>query len=54
MNFGDFAVSLWLIPVAVQILLPLVILCGWMVFKIPFLLFGAKPSMSNVEPSFAR
>ena len=54
MNFGDFAVSLWLIPVAFQILLPLVLFCGWMVFKIPSLLFGAKTSMSNVEPSFAR
>ena len=54
MNFGDYAVSLWLLPVAFQIVLPLIILCGWAVLKLPALLFGAKGSMSRVEPSFAR
>ena len=53
MNFGNFAVVLWLIPVVFQILLPLVLFCGWMVFKLPSLLFGSKASMSNVEPACA-
>lgn len=54
MNFADVVLFFWLIPVAFQILLPLVLFCGWMVFKIPSLLFGAKSSIRNVEPSFAR
>ncbi len=54
MNFGDYAVYLWLIPVVFQIFLPLVLLCGWMVIKLPFLLFGSKSSEPKLEPSFAR
>ena len=54
MNFGDYTLYLWLFPVAFQILLPLVVLCGWTVFKIPSLLFGLLASKSNVEPAFAR
>jgi len=54
MNFGDLAVSLWLIPVALQIFIPLVLLCGWMVIKIPYVLFGKKTPEGNIEPSFAR
>ncbi len=54
MNFGDFAVSLWLIPVALQIFLPLVLFCGWQVIKFSLSLFGTKTSMGKIEPSFAR
>ena len=54
MDFGDLAVSLWLIPVALQIFIPLALLCGWLVIKLPLLLLGRKASVGNIEPSFAR
>lgn len=46
MNFGDHIVYIWLLPVALQIFLPLVIFCGWAVLKLSALLFG-----SNIFPT---
>jgi len=55
MHFSDYIVYLWMIPVASQILVPLVILCGWTVSKLPALLSGSKASMgSAVGPACAR
>ena len=34
MNISEYIVYLWLLPVAVQIVLPLVILCGWAVYRV--------------------
>jgi len=53
MDFGNFAVVLWLIPVTFQIIIPLVILCGWTVLKLPSLFASSKSTVSNAEPSFA-
>ena len=34
MNISDYIVYLWLLPVAVQIVLPLAILCGWSICRL--------------------
>ena len=45
--------TLWLIPLAFQIVLPLLILCGWTLLKLVTLLFGSTSSRSIVEPAFS-
>ena len=49
MHFSDYLVYLWLIPITLQILLPLVILCGWTIIKLPSLLFGSKDLMRSAD-----
>jgi hypothetical protein len=51
MNIGNYAVYFWLLPVAFQIILPLVMLCGWAIFRLGALLFGSKASGSIIEPA---
>lgn len=54
MNISDYLVYLWMLPVVLQIILPFVILCGWLVMKLPALLFGfKKPTKYKIEPEFA-
>ena len=53
MHISDYLVYLWLIPVSLQIIVPLAILCGWTVLKLPLLFVSSKSSMSNTEPDFA-
>jgi hypothetical protein len=50
MNIGNSVVYFWLLPVAFQIVLPLAMLCGWMVLRLATTLFGSKAPRSNVEP----
>ena len=50
MKISDYIVYLWMFPVVLQILLPLVILCGWMVTKPLVLLFGSRGLNSRYEP----
>ena len=37
MHFSDYLVYLWLIPITLQILVPLAILCGWTIIELPLL-----------------
>ena len=53
MNISDFIVYLWLFPVVLQILLPLAVLCGWTVIKLPVLLIGNKRPAHKAAPIFA-
>ncbi len=54
MKISDYLVYLWILPVVLQIILPLVILCGWLVIKLPALLFGfKKPTTYRGKPEFA-
>lgn len=54
MNLTDYVVFFWLLPVVLCIILPLLILCGWFVVKLPSLLFGIKKPRIDKEPIFAR
>jgi hypothetical protein len=38
MNFSDYIVYLWLFPFTAQILLPLLVLGGWSLLKLPTVL----------------
>ncbi len=49
MMISDYIVYLWMFPVVLQILLPLVILCGWMVTKPLVLLFGFREPKTSYE-----
>ena len=53
-NLTDYVVFLWLFPVFLCIILPLLILCGWVVVKLPSLLFGKKTPRVEAEQIFAR
>jgi len=49
MNISGYIVYLWMFPVIFQILLPMIILLGWMVNKLPALLFGLrKPTEDRI------
>lgn len=54
MNASDYIAYLWLIPVVLQIILPIIILCGWSLTKLPALLFGDSRPELNVSPITAR
>jgi len=54
MHIGDYFVYFWLIPVFSQIIIPLLMLCGWTVLKLPSLVASSKATVNNAEPSFAR
>ena len=53
MDVGDFALYAWLFPVVVQIALPLAVLLGWMVIKLPLSLLGREKSTTLAEQAFA-
>ncbi len=55
MEISNYIVYLWLFPVVLQIILPLVTLCGWMVMKLPAILLGfMRPITHGVKkPVFA-
>ena len=50
MNFGDYIAYLWLVPVLFQIDLPIVILFGWSVVKLPSFLVGISKEGVNFSP----
>ncbi len=50
---ADFAPYVWLFPVVLQIVLPLVVLSGWLVLKLPLLLFGRRAAGTEDTKVFA-
>ncbi len=52
--FSDYAVYFWMIPLVFQIVLPLIILCGWGLLKLPSLIFGRKEHAVALNPALAR
>ena len=50
MNFGDYIAYLWLVPVLSQIILPIVILFGWSVGKLPALFVWVSKEGVNAAP----
>jgi len=50
MNFGGSIAYLWLVPVLFQIVLPIVILFGWSVVKLPSFLVGISKEGVNFSP----
>ena len=53
MGISDFAPYAWLFPVVVQIVIPLVVLLGWMVIKLPLSLFGRERPTTLAEQALA-
>ena len=53
MNPSDFAVYAWFFPVVFQIILPLVVLSGWLVLKLPSVLFGKQTAEMDAEEVLA-
>lgn len=55
MSLSEFLVLLLFFPVVLQIILPLMVLCGWTVIKLPvfFVMREAKQSFSKADPAIA-
>lgn len=53
MSASDVALYAWLFPVVVQIVLPLVVLLGWMVIKLPLSLFSRDKSTTFAEQALS-
>lgn len=55
MKISDYIVYLWMFPVVLQVLLPLVLLGGWMVTKPLVLMFGSREPKASYEsdPAYA-
>ena len=53
MDVGDFAFYVWLLPVVLQIVLPLTLFLGWVVIKMPMLVLGKAKSEIHAEPALA-
>ena len=53
MDVGDFALYAWLLPVVVQIVLPLALFCGWLVIKLPLMLLGRDKPTTLAEQVLA-
>jgi hypothetical protein len=53
MGASDIALYAWLFPVIGQIVLPLVVLFGWMVIKLPLSLLGRDKSTTLAEQALA-
>ena len=55
MNLSEYLVLLLFFPVILQIILPLAVLCGWMVIKLPvaFVMREARQSHSRAEHAAA-
>ncbi len=43
-DYSILAPFFWILPVSIQIILPLIILCCWMLIKIPYELFRSEYS----------
>ena len=54
MGVSDFVVYVWLFPVAVQIVLPLIILVGSMVIKLPMSLLSREKTINIADQAFVR
>ena len=53
MGISDVVLYAWLYPVVIQIVLPLAVLFGWMVIKLPLSLLGREKSTTLAEQAFA-
>lgn len=54
MKISEFVVYLWMVPLMLQILFPLVVLCAWVVIKIPVSLFGLlRPAPPKSRTAYA-
>lgn len=55
MSLSEYLVLLLFLPVSLQIILPLVILCVWTVIKLPllFVIREARPSYPKAEAAAA-
>lgn len=53
MKFSDYIVYLWMFPVVLHVVLPLLLLCAWMVIKPLVLLFGFKEPKTTLGSSRA-
>lgn len=53
MDVSNFAFYVWLLPVVLQIVLPLTLFLGWAVIKMPMLVLGKSKSEIHAEPALA-
>ena len=53
MNPTEFAVYAWPFPVVLQIILPLVVLSGFLVLKLSMTVFGKQTAELNAERTLA-
>jgi hypothetical protein len=55
MGPGEYLILLLFFPVVMQIIVPLMVLCGWMVIKLPLSLLGwDEPTTLAEEAALAR
>lgn len=54
MILGDVIVYFWLLPLTLEILLPLAILCGWAVIKLLSFFFGANKAPNSIYQTEVR
>ena len=53
MRPSEYLILLLFFPVVLQIILPLVVLCGWMVIKLPLMLLGRDDPTTLAEEGLA-
>lgn len=49
MNPADLALYAWLFPVVLQIVLPLLVLSGWLVLKLPLMLLSGHTAETRAK-----
>ena len=47
---NEYLLFIWLFPLAFEIVLPLIILCSWSLYKLPNLIFKVLGLSSNPKP----
>ena len=53
MDPGEYLILLLFFPLVLQIILPMVVLCGWMVIKLPLSLLGRDAATTRAEEALA-
>ena len=49
-RYADFIVYLWIVPVLFQIIVPILVFCGYLLVKFPALVLGSKSPVFRSEP----